>query len=379
LYGIKKIKNKNLLASMALLVVAGTFLWHDISSISAAETPAAPATPLAVGTGFLDSSALANSLLSDEDFALRRMKLSNYEGACTALKQRYQGIDEPSMAGPSDVGIDDLAFIHIPKTGGTSIESAEFITKGRSNATYRPFSAHNMPPKEKDRFCRPLGVKPAAYGPLCRCSLWHVPPNFVPAELSWFANRRTWCIARDPFDRALSEYKMKFLRRNNTASYRHYSDAHTASLYFVNELRKDIDKWGPWGFDCHLAPQYAYIWSHRKTKAGALSTATATEPPQRRVCHDVLRYSSSHFAESFDALIARYAKGRGSVRLQSMHMHMHHRTTNLTAADVPENVAMFVRLLYWKDTCLLGLDLRTGRPLRSGRRREVLQKEYGSG
>ena len=78
----------------------------------------------------------------------------------------------------------ELAFIHIPKTGGTSIEEAG-AQVGFSWGKHFNFSATN--------------TQSSACG-----SLYHVPPGMLETHL--YAAFDTFCAKRHPYTRAISQY-----------------------------------------------------------------------------------------------------------------------------------------------------------------------------
>ena len=122
-----------------------------------------------------------------------------------------------------------------------------------------------------------------ANSPLCSCSSWHVPPRFIAEDASPYAHLHTFCVVRDPADKALSEYKMRYipkdhssLKANNGTTHplggnislpvksyaqnSRYDSPHMANKYFLELANKLTKAAGTWGQDCHLTPQHFYVW-----------------------------------------------------------------------------------------------------------------------
>ena len=124
--------------------------------------------------------------------------------------------------------------------------------------------------------------------PYCSCSDWHVPPRFLPTSLRKFVfgRSRTFCLVRDPLDKALSEFKMRNLGIHAILT-RDQAQA-SADEYLGQTLEHD-SRHGMWGHDCHLTPQHFYIWDEEG----------------RRTCHDVVRYDHDAFERRFNELMRR--------------------------------------------------------------------------
>eukprot|EP00237_Pycnococcus_provasolii_P002016 CAMPEP_0119191820 /NCGR_PEP_ID=MMETSP1316-20130426/2506_1 /TAXON_ID=41880 /ORGANISM="Pycnococcus provasolii, Strain RCC2336" /LENGTH=322 /DNA_ID=CAMNT_0007186911 /DNA_START=200 /DNA_END=1165 /DNA_ORIENTATION=+ len=132
--------------------------------------------------------------------------------------------DDDDYPPPSSV-----PFIHIPKTGGTSIEDTFHslgINAGRfafdEDDNFLPYSTMSVP-----------------------CSKWHKPPRS-------YVNG-SFCVLRDPYTRMVSEFNYE--KRQMGASH-------------TNCTCSDFDKWihqmytelktNPWAHDCHFVPQTTY-------------------------------------------------------------------------------------------------------------------------
>ncbi len=112
-----------------------------------------------------------------------------------------------------------LVFIHIPKTGGTTINEIAKVEgiKWRYNGDRRRYS--------------------------CQCNTWHIPPNEKIREL----NIPTFCVVRNPYERVISEYRF----RNHFTSVESLNDYIACRIKNL-ESPECID-------DCHWIPQHQYV------------------------------------------------------------------------------------------------------------------------
>jgi hypothetical protein len=118
----------------------------------------------------------------------------------------------------------ELKFIHIPKNAGTSIEE---LGK-KLNLTWGKYDYSNLDLREK------LSEIPCCY--------WH---NYL------FKNNNNvdyFCIIRNPYDRIKSEY---FYRKNKNQVFNLSMNLWIKK--FLKNNTKNI-------YDCHLVPQYNYIF-----------------------------------------------------------------------------------------------------------------------
>jgi hypothetical protein len=151
----------------------------------------------------------------------------------------------------------DLVLVHIPKTGGTSIEQAALKSKSRllwgfqyDHARFRQ-KRRGLPKVES---LIPLCV--GNFGMKC-CSWWHIPPRYVNEWRPYYSAQHRFCAVRDPYARALSEYsfrggkttrKLKCDQLNKTEVNTWLRGRLQAQLEGANTLD-----------DCHWYPQYQYI------------------------------------------------------------------------------------------------------------------------
>ena len=182
-----------------------------------------------------------------------------------------------------------LVFIHIPKTGGSSVED-----KGRAHQVHwgSKYDADRM--SMRRRIETPASnidvCNRAQYLPLVQqngvcCSWWHVPPRYLARDpRPYFNAPLRFCTVRNPYARLMSEYHYNLMMfkfqdyagsHNGTAANRvmhglHKTDTECEkSPEVIAMARKGFSDWiielyGRWKTkkeinDCHMLPQADYI------------------------------------------------------------------------------------------------------------------------
>jgi len=213
-----------------------------------------------------------------------------------------------------------LLFLHIPKTGGTTVEEAglrQGIKWGRH--------------MEK-RGCD-LGSG--------KCNVWwHEPPALMHA-INIYTAATVFCVVRSPFARAVLEYKWMY----NKPEYRGHSarllEKHGCSAKGLNTWLKRIltefKKGDKWQRMCHMVPQSFYIWG----------------PPnhhgdQCQYCHEVLRLEE--FPEALNRLMTRY--NQSVVLSENDHMNQG-GCEKLSEKNISSASADLIRDVYRHDFALL--------------------------
>jgi hypothetical protein len=134
--------------------------------------------------------------------------------------------------------IRDIEFIHIPKTGGTSMEVLSTLlgTQWGLHAWERQLRAAGPVTKDTPNECR--------------CSAHHRPPSCL---MSYFQDKITFAIVRHPTLRFISEFcwRNRYLRWD------------LAPEQLLTKMELTIEKLvsgnaPPQRFDCHLVPQVTY-------------------------------------------------------------------------------------------------------------------------
>lgn len=130
------------------------------------------------------------------------------------------------------------AFIHIPKTGGTSIEDWG-RNNGRKWGRYEPL----------------VGIEATTPLQIKRCAQWHIPPKYK----FYKEKKPLFTVLRDPIERAFSQavYKIKYEKGDpskNKPKTCEDVDAYIVSK--ISDLRDGI--LGKYD-DCHWLPQSEYV------------------------------------------------------------------------------------------------------------------------
>lgn len=159
-------------------------------------------------------------------------------------------------------------FIHIPRTGGTTIEdvSQKYELWGRRSPRLLG-GAKWMGPKHMD-VCYPQ----------------HVPPSHLDAL---FAGKETFCIVRDVYKRLISEFGYWAMAR--FPGWPPQFDCNVSELNrFISERLAGKDGYlnNPHRSDCHLVPQagFVYAWDRKHAKVNF----------GERWCTKVVRYERFH-------------------------------------------------------------------------------------
>ena len=128
---------------------------------------------------------------------------------------------------------EDLVFVHIPKTGGTTIEEEAYrkhgILWGR-----RALQSSNR----------------------THCSPWHAPPSLNPG---YYSGRRVFCVVRHPLDRLISEYRWRWFTRIRRFG---HLPCNAAQLnMFVMRFLSTESAMDNKHMGCHMIPQVKIVGS----------------------------------------------------------------------------------------------------------------------
>mmetsp|Transcript_74102 Transcript_74102/g.239611 ORF Transcript_74102/g.239611 Transcript_74102/m.239611 type:complete len:330 (-) Transcript_74102:47-1036(-) len=214
--------------------------------------------------------------------------------------------------------LEGLAFIHIPRTGGSTIEDCT----AEEPFTFR-WGARNE---------HLHGRKDERSG----CYLQHVPPAML-SDI--YAGQETFCVVRDPYERAISQLGFQ-------AGF--FPESHECSPAGLNAyLRHTLPQvqTSPYSEDCHLLPQTAFVrgWDHQKLAVNKGGQS----------CNNVLRFET--LTEDFNRFMA--SKGL-TYRLSNATVNGVTRSgsacQDLSTEDLAEDTLKLLEETYQVDFELLG-------------------------
>lgn len=144
---------------------------------------------------------------------------TDIEGGFFLLQSRSSAVARTRQRSDEDAR---LFFIHIPKTGGTSIEEAGLEFGIHWGGKYDPVglnvSSVNLSEGPQWLF---------EVAPHTVCSWQHVPPRYIDLEESPYRRSENFCASRNPYERIISEYEFSLDKHGQCA--------------MIEELSKDSD------------------------------------------------------------------------------------------------------------------------------------------
>ena len=234
-----------------------------------------------------------------------------------------------------------LEFVHIPKTGGTIIESTAAL------AGIRWSICHIAPPsvvqRISDHITQCPGLAPWAdlYGsPIHGCPLWHLPPHYF--QLPRFPhnpynNAKLFAVVRNPFDRLVSEYfysAQYSSTQNITTSVSHFNAWVRFFLSRTKEATKgdianNITGDHKYFLNAgHFIPQYDFVFHG-----------------DQQVIHHVLKFEQLH--DDFHDLMALYHLNLTLPSKQDNHVRK--ATKTLGVKDLTPDLILMIEEVYAND------------------------------
>jgi len=171
-----------------------------------------------------------------------------------------------------------LAFVHIPRTGGTAIEGLL-----KNVPSLRLWGVHD---KEHQQGLASITAKAGDPGANAKCFLQHHPPN---VNKRAFVDSDTFCVVREPVRRMISQYGFE------ATMFGHACDRQSLNRYFREAFTEF--KENPYAKDCHLLPQSAYLYAWDASSASVDKRAG-------RSCTHALRFEN--LQHDFTALMQDY-------------------------------------------------------------------------
>jgi hypothetical protein len=144
-----------------------------------------------------------------------------------------------------------LEFIHIPKTGGSTIENVakeNGVLWGANNKTSFSDAYKDSTPKQ---MCMKTNNNPVPH---------HIPPKYLNDD-SPYSNNDTFCVIREPLERVVSEYNFLYNKQQDTDD---YFTANKLNYWIENAINREDHITGDSSRithgQCHLLPQYDYVY-----------------------------------------------------------------------------------------------------------------------
>jgi hypothetical protein len=215
--------------------------------------------------------------------------------------------------------IDDLEFIHIPKTGGTSME--KFGLKIGKKWGMHKFWGN-------------------IYQYALPCAPWHIPPHFFLKNP--YAGKQVFCIFRDPWKRILSEFR--------------YQKSHTAQYPWIDKYECTKKSLNDWIFD-NLEPMTR--WNARIVNLEPFYPTEATERFKDH-CHLLSQYEfifdsngvrSCHYVLRLENLFEDFQKLKNIFHFDGNleHDNKSNKCTNLKIDDMNEISKNLIKNYYEED------------------------------
>jgi len=145
-----------------------------------------------------------------------------------------------------------IELIHIPRTGGTTIE---FCTSKETVDEYKWGSSNKELHGEARTYLNKKGG---------RCWGQHAPPTTV----NFYSGKETFCVVRDPYARLISEFGHQQAMYSHRVGDCSVENMNQRLMEWIREMKYGVNNQKPVTYlhDCHMLPQAAYThgWDAEK-------------------------------------------------------------------------------------------------------------------
>lgn len=218
-----------------------------------------------------------------------------------------------------------LQFVHIPKAAGTAIEDA-----AARNGTM--WGAKLMWHEE----CNNL--RSVEY-----CSPWHLPPAWL-RQPNFYVEAETFCVVRDPVERAVSQYSYILANKKHAAGYYALAKQHGCSAAglnaYLNRALRSFAIGDHFVQNCHFVEQAEYIWG----------PSTLWGVRNRQWCDHILKFEE--LPEAFNELMSR--KGYAARLTKRMNQGV---CKHMSSANLTDQVMSLLLSVYSEDFRLLNYSM----------------------
>lgn len=216
---------------------------------------------------------------------------------------------------------ESLVFAHIPKNAGTAVENAgweSLIRWGRYRMYY-----FGMVPMPDD---------------IHWCGAHHVPPKMLPASMqSIYSQSKVFCVIRDPYRRAVSEYKylLSVPWGMNKPGVLDMEPCTKEGLnFFLRKALTTVVEGMQFVNDCHMLPQTEFVYDG-----------------DRQWCTEVLRIED--MPSNFNSLMEREGY---SVHLSTIDNDSKAACPGLGVQDLDNDTILMLNEVYREDFNRLGFE-----------------------
>jgi Sulfotransferase family. len=216
-----------------------------------------------------------------------------------------------------------LELLHIPKTGGTSLE----VVAAKHNITWG--ACHWIPKLVGGLDCPPdtkRAERASMHHVKLKTSNWHLPVRFINETANPYADADIFVVVRDPFTRIVSEWnfvppeKSEIMQGFDVNSSDHMNKWITIQLKKMLSLMPGTTEYHE-HLDSHIIPQYLYVEG----------------------LNNVHVLKMENLKEEFECLMQRYKYNL------TLELHTNFATGALTVANLSKSTKSLIGKAYAKD------------------------------